>query len=109
MQAVQSAWNRRRIYHWYKYGYQMSLIGLIALGSDSRATDSRDRIYALLELIKDQGLVPKPDYNAKVSEVYLKLVKSFIKTNKGLDIIYYNIKILLFLNTYTYIKIAAFI
>jgi hypothetical protein len=87
MQAVQSAWNRRRIYHWYKHGHQMSLLGLIAFGSDSRATDPRDRIYALLELAKDQELVPKPDYNAEVSEVYSKLVKSFVETNKSLDII----------------------
>jgi hypothetical protein len=87
MQAVQSAWNRRRIYHWYKHGYQMSLLGLIAFGSDSRATDPRDRIYALLELTKDRELVPKLDYNAEVSEVYSKLVKSFVETNKSLDII----------------------
>jgi hypothetical protein len=87
MFAVQSAWNRRRIYHWYHYGYQMSLLGLIAFGSDSKATDPRDRIYALLELTKDQELVPKPDYNAEVSEVYSKLVKSFVETKTSLDII----------------------
>jgi hypothetical protein len=70
MQAVQSAWNRRRIYHWYKHGYQMSLLGLIAFGSDSSATDPRDRIYALLELTKDRELIPKLDYKAEVREIY---------------------------------------
>jgi hypothetical protein len=87
LEAWQPAWNRRRIHMWYKDNHSMSLVSLVAYGSDSQATDPRDRVYALLGLAKDQGLNYKPDYQCSIGEAYTKLVKQFVQTQKSLDII----------------------
>jgi hypothetical protein len=87
LQAWQPMWNRRRLYMWYRNKSEMQLLSLVAYGSDSQATNPRDRIYALLGLAKDHGLGSPPDYQCDVGKVYATLVKSFVETHKSLDII----------------------
>jgi len=72
---------------WYREAPQkMPLLGLIAYGSDSKATDPKDRIYSLLGLAQDQGLAT-PDYSLDIRTTYTSLVKSFVDIYKSLDII----------------------
>ena len=85
--AFDSAFTRRRLYMWYKNGTPMSLVALIAYVSDCKATDPRDRIYSLLGLAADRKLADSPNYNYDVKKVYSELVRTFLETNKSLDII----------------------
>jgi hypothetical protein len=87
LEAWQPAWYRRRIHMWYKGRNEMLLLSLVAYGSDSQASDPRDRVYALLGLAKYQGLNYVPDYQCSIGDAYAKLVKSFVQTQQSLDII----------------------
>jgi hypothetical protein len=86
-EAFQPLWNRRRLLMWYREAPKnIPLVGLIAYGSDSKATDPKDRIYSLLGLAQHRGLA-MPDYNLDIKSAYTRLVKSFVETHKSLDII----------------------
>ncbi|KAI1387288.1 heterokaryon incompatibility protein-domain-containing protein [Hypoxylon trugodes] len=85
-------WNRRRIYHWYRFqgpGRWVSLLALMAYNCQTVVSDDRDHIYSLLGVInqKDRETVGLPRYDLDVETVYTKLVKDWVRSHQSLDII----------------------
>lgn len=94
-QVWMTAWNRRRISHWYDNAdtrHKMPLVSLMAFCGDYGATDSRDRIWALHSLAReeDRQMIGHPTYGIDEFTLYTRLVKSFIDNYKSLDIICYS-------------------
>jgi hypothetical protein len=85
------AWNRRRLWNWYEHpkggSQRMGLIALMAYMGNCQATDGRDRIYSLLGLAGDGELAGVLDYEASIEEIYCRLVVSFVRMYRSLDII----------------------
>jgi hypothetical protein len=85
-------WTRRRLSHWYQErGNTLPLVALISYGSESKATDPKDRIYSVLGLAKgdnDKDLI-EPNYkkHCNASEAYLTFFKAFVQKHASLDII----------------------
>jgi hypothetical protein len=85
-------WNRRRLCQWYQEkGDSLPLVALISYGSESNATDPKDRIYSVLDLAQgghDKDLV-KPNYkdSCSVSDAYITFFKAFVENHNSLDII----------------------
>ncbi len=67
---------------------QTSLYGLLDLGRSVLASDPRDKIYGLLNLL-DPSLTAliTPDYTASVLDVYTDLARATIRATESLDII----------------------
>ncbi|KAI1449094.1 HET-domain-containing protein [Annulohypoxylon stygium] len=66
----------------------MSLVRLVHCTQDYQATDSRDKVYALLGMASDvspDDIIP--DYTKPVQEVFLELVRFMITNRYDLDII----------------------
>lgn len=87
-------WNRYRISEWYRLAGQKeslfprpSLTATLAYLGDHYATNPRDRIYSLSDLVEDMELAGAPDYALPVKTVYANLVKSFVERYQSLDII----------------------
>lgn len=73
---------RRDIPHGYHLNY------LLQATTHYAASDSRDRIYALLgfaEKVYQQKLIP--DYSKTVTEVYVEAVKCIVETDRSLNIL----------------------
>lgn len=63
---------------------------LTALHTSRRASasDKRDKIYAVLGLAVDANeLIPRPNYDISIQQLYSMLVKSYINTKNDLEII----------------------
>lgn len=91
-EAFGNQWARRRLMQHYVCEstlHKMGLVAMMAYVGYCKATDDRDRIYALLGVCKDldRKVVGTPDYNSSVGEVYTGLVESFIQLHRSLDII----------------------
>jgi len=85
------AWSRRRLRHWYrKRSDALPLVALISYGSESKATDPKDRIYSMFNLAKkdDEPSLIKPNYKKdfKASDAYIDFFKAFVKEHDSLDI-----------------------
>ncbi|KAN0088998.1 HET domain containing protein [Hyaloscypha variabilis] len=67
---------------------QRPLLRLLSEARNSYATDARDKVYALLGLASDvDSLSLLPDYSQDASEVYTRMVKSWIQRDRNLDIL----------------------
>jgi hypothetical protein len=56
----------------------MKLLDIIAASRSCKATNPRDKIYAMLGIVEDLGL-PFPDYNLHVSQVFSTFAKFYIE------------------------------
>jgi hypothetical protein len=63
------------------------LLLLVELTRDLEATDSRDKVYALLGVDEVQDIFIDPDYTKSTSEVYREFVIRYIQTRHDLSII----------------------
>lgn len=93
--AWTTAWNRRRMIHWYHFDHsrhKMSLISLMAFCGDYEVTDPRDRIWAVHGLARDEDrrMIGHPTYDVDVSTLYRRLVERFVEEYGCLDIICYS-------------------
>ena len=88
-----AAFNRRRIHQWHTSNNPkpcgMPLVAILAYLGNHLASDSRDRIFSVLGLIteRDRRLVGAPEYASSIPHLYSKLVRSFYKEYRNLDII----------------------
>lgn len=87
-----TAWNRRRLLQWYEHDqnrYKMSLVSLMAFCGDYETTDSRDRIWAVHGLARqeDQQMIGRPTYCYDARTLYTGLVQAFLAHYRSLDII----------------------
>lgn len=88
--AFTDQWARGRLLAWCRY--KRSAIGLIALMAYTghhKATDDRDRVYALLGICSDtdRAIVGAPDYTCSVEELYTRLVVDFTRHHQSLNIL----------------------
>jgi len=60
-----------------------TLFNLLVLSDTMRASDPRDRIYALLGLASDAQEFPRPDYTLSVAEVYQSFASAFVAKGLG--------------------------
>lgn len=87
-----TAWNRRRLIQWYEHDqnrYKMSLVSLMAFCGDYETTDSRDRVWAVHGLARedDRQMIGRPTYCYDARTLYTGLVQAFLNQYKSLDII----------------------
>jgi hypothetical protein len=88
-------WNRFRMLQWYTRGIEtdtttpvrLSLVATLAYVGDHRATDPRDRIYSLSDIVNDIELAGVPDYSQPVELLYTRVVTAFVEKYRNLDII----------------------
>ena len=80
-------WNRNRILEFHNLYFPPSLTALLAYLGDHFSTDPRDRLYSLSGIAHDPDILGNLKYDNTVQEVYIALVKNFIKKYKSLDII----------------------
>lgn len=85
---------RLRLIQWYEHGqnlYKMSLVSLMAFCGDYQTTDSRDRIWAVHGLAReeDRQMIGRPTYCYDARTLYTGLVQAFLNQYKSLDIICY--------------------
>ena len=67
-------------------GRDFSLLSLLAVTRKSEATDSRDKVFAMLPFATDvQPGMLKPDYTMQVSEVYTNVAIWSVYTHQNLD------------------------
>jgi hypothetical protein len=85
--AYGRAWNRRRLYMWYRDRLPISLLGLIAYVGNYKYSNPRDRIYSVLGMVDDSHVVGQPKYGDDVVKVYTDLVERFVKKHNSLDVI----------------------
>lgn len=90
--AWRTAWNRRRLIQWYEHDqnrYKMSLISLMAFCGDYETTDSRDRIWAVHGLAReeDRQMIGPPTYCYDARTLFTGLVQAFLHQYKSLDVI----------------------
>jgi hypothetical protein len=64
---------------------KMTLMDCLVLARERRATDPRDYIYGLLNLVDDHAIVP--DYSASVATIYAELVEYMIGRDEALDVL----------------------
>ncbi|KAH8803351.1 heterokaryon incompatibility protein-domain-containing protein [Xylogone sp. PMI_703] len=69
----------------WEQGQNTSLLSLLRQFSDRRATDDRDKVYALLGLVRDSSLLP--DYSKDTPTVFLDAVLDIIETTGSLDVL----------------------
>lgn len=85
------AFNRRRIHQWHTKpaSIGINLIAIMAYLGNHSATDSRDRIYSVLGLIteQDRDLIGPAEYTTGVAHQFARLVRSFWKVHRSLDIV----------------------
>ncbi|KAI0436917.1 heterokaryon incompatibility protein-domain-containing protein [Xylaria telfairii] len=67
----------------WKAGNGTNLLSLLQKFSDRKATDERDKVYALLGLANEKDLLI-PDYSVGIHELYEKTVISLIKNHRSL-------------------------
>lgn len=90
-------WNRTRIVEWYQtfgedkhtLSLRSSLVATVAYLGLYKASNPRDRLYALSGLVRDSHLTGNPDYSQPVEHLYTRFVKAFVEHYKSLDIICY--------------------
>jgi hypothetical protein len=70
--------------HW-RVDERTALLPLLRRFSDRKASDDRDKVYALLSLARTQTSII-PDYSVSVREVYIATVLDIIKTTKSLAV-----------------------
>jgi hypothetical protein len=63
------------------------LYSLLILSRGFRATDPRDKIFALLTLAVDREDFPKPNYSWPLEKVYRRFARSLIRQGHGLGIL----------------------
>ncbi len=91
----ENPWNRFRLLQWYnRFGededtksMRLSLIATLAYLAFHQATDPKDRVYSLAGFVKDFEIVGAPNYNQTVEHLYTKIVQSFVRKYRSLDII----------------------
>lgn len=62
-----------------------SLIDCLALGRQRKATDRRDRIYGMLNLVEAADIVP--DYTISADTLYRAVARRIIEQDKKLDVL----------------------
>ena len=75
-----------KIGHRFRAGPPYSLLELLLEARDSYSTDDRDKVFALLDIAEDTGLL-KPNYKQPLVDVYATLTKYFIERDRSLDIL----------------------
>lgn len=90
--AFGNQWARKRLLEYYDDDLlrtKMGLLALMAYVGYYKASDDRDRIYAMLGICTnvDRLIVGLPDYKRTVNETYIGLARQFIVTLRNLDII----------------------
>ena len=65
---------------------RLSLLYLLCVFSESKVSDPKDKIYALLGLATDKVGI-EPDYNKSVEEVYIDTAKKIITSSGNLDLL----------------------
>lgn len=98
--AFSNQWTRRRLIEWRGLSStrrqlsmgavpEMGLFAMMAYIGFYKATDDRDRIYALLGLCTDldRKIVGLPSYDLSVDATYIRLAVNFMRQHKSLDII----------------------
>lgn len=70
-------------------GKAKSFVGIAHLSTTSQCTDARDRVFALLSLVK---IPPKiePNYKSTVEEVYRDLFFEVLRSDKNLKLLRYS-------------------
>ncbi|GIZ44585.1 hypothetical protein CKM354_000777900 [Cercospora kikuchii] len=70
-------------------GHEMPLLDLLGYARLQRASDPRDKIYAIMGLLsgKQRALVPPPDYDAEIVEVYTAFATCAILSTGTLDVL----------------------
>ncbi|KAJ4371627.1 hypothetical protein N0V83_004847 [Neocucurbitaria cava] len=63
-----------------------SLLYLLCVFSESKASDPKDKIYGLLGLATDKVRI-EPDYNKSVEDVYIETAKRIITSSGNLDLL----------------------
>ncbi len=67
-----------------------SLLNVLTRSHESLASNRRDKIYALLTLSRDgRNLVPRPEYNISIEQLFIAITTAMIVANKDLDVICY--------------------
>ena len=67
-----------------------SLLNVLTRLDESLVSNRRDKVYALLNLIRDgYSLVPRPDYEISVENLFIAVTTAMIIANKDLDVICY--------------------
>ena len=74
-----------RLYDQRFEGRKMSLIDCLALGRQRKATDPRDRIYGMLNLVEAADIVP--DYTISADTLYRAVARRIIEQDKNLDVL----------------------
>lgn len=65
----------------------MDLLTLLRWTSDMKATDPKDKLYALLGVDKVRDITVLPNYNDTKSTVYTDFAASYIKTRSTLELL----------------------
>jgi hypothetical protein len=70
-------------------GYRQDVppVSLVSQFDDYDATDPRDKVYALLNLVDIDMLGLEPDYTKPVEKIYQDAAEAIIKTDRSLDIL----------------------
>ncbi|KAM3075364.1 hypothetical protein ACMFMG_007198 [Clarireedia jacksonii] len=74
-----------RMRHVWRNNEQTALLPLLRRFSDRKASDDRDKVYALLSLARNQTSII-PEYSVSVGEVFETTVLDIIKTTKSLAV-----------------------
>ncbi|TVY80898.1 Heterokaryon incompatibility protein 6, OR allele [Lachnellula suecica] len=70
----------------WRHGKQTSLLLLLRRFSGRRASDDRDKVYALLSLVRNQTSI-FPNYSLTVPEVFQATVLDIIRTTRSLGVL----------------------
>jgi hypothetical protein len=74
-----------RLYDQRFEGRKMSLIDCLALGRQRKATDPRDHVYGMLNLVEAADIVP--DYTISADTLYQAVARRIIEQDKDLDVL----------------------
>ena len=73
-------------------GKSLTLFSLLRQGHQFRATDPRDKIYAMLGLASDRERMALPiDYECRPEDLYIAVAKKIAVTRQGHELLYANL------------------
>ena len=76
-----------RMQELWLHNQEMTILPLLKRFSGRKATDDRDKIYALLTLVSDKSLRIVPDYSLPIAQVFQNTALSIIANTKSLHVL----------------------